>query len=154
MKNGEWLKEWVEDYMDRANETLSEDDTDLWTTVRLNGGLSVLDELLRKIDQLGEPETLSEEWIDEHSFDGCELEGTLDDDAEAFVSSYDLQNLLVPKQEEVDKAYKDGYEKGKEHAGGKEAEETETVASVMADFFGAAARLKEVLAMEVEELEE
>ena len=64
----------------------------------------------------------------------------------------DLQNLLVPKQEEVDRAYKDGYEKGKEHA--TRDDEPETVASVMADYFGAVARLKEVLAMEVEEMEE
>ena len=62
-----------------------------------------------------------------------------------------ILSQLVPKQEEVDRAYKAGYETGKEHA--TRDDEPETVASVMADYFGAAARLKEVLAMEVEEME-
>ena len=62
-----------------------------------------------------------------------------------------ILSQLVPKQEEVDQAYKAGYETGKEHA--TRDDEPETVASVMADFFGAAARLIEVLAMEVEEME-
>ena len=53
----------------------------------------------------GEPEALSQEWIDEHA------QGDYDE----WVYTEDLQNLLVPKQEEVDQAYKDGYEKGKEY---------------------------------------
>lgn len=36
----------------------------------------------------------------------------------------------------------------------EQVDEPETVASVIADFFGAAERLKEVLGMEVEDLEE
>lgn len=53
------------------------------------------------IDQLDEPEVLSQEWIEEKSYDRLILEGTMDDEDETFVSSYDLQNLLVPKQEEA-----------------------------------------------------
>ena len=103
-------------------------------------------------------------------------------------------NLLVPKQEEVDRAYKDGYEKGKQHTfykgyleGLAEGErktaeyfesiteepsyaqvqkylsehgikiadkEPETVADVVTTFWKSYERLKEVMSMEVEELEE
>lgn len=100
-------------------------------------------EFIADVNQLDEPE-----------------EGTMDDEDETFVSSYDLQNLLVPKQEvltdeqiakKVGQAYKDGYEKGKEHATEKEKE---TVASVLKDFLVASAKLRMALGMEVEELEE
>ena len=106
-----------------------------------------LREVAQKINSLDEPETLSEEWIEEHEYIRMDPDNP-------FVYVKDLQNLLVPEQKEVDRAYKDGYEKGKEYAVEKQKEEPETVASVFADFFGAAARLKEVLTMEVEELEE
>ena len=86
---------------------------------------------------------MSQEWISEHSNGPSRSR---------YVWVSDLKEQLVPKQEEVDRAYKDGYEKGKEHA--TRDDEPETVASVMADFLGAAARLGEVLVMEVEELEE
>lgn len=61
---------------------------------------------------------------------------------------------IVPKQEEADQAYKDGYEKGKEHATEKQSEKTETVAGVLVDYLIASAKLKLALNMEVEELEE
>ena len=60
----------------------------------------------------------------------------------------------MPKQEEVDQAYKDGYEKGKQYATEKQSEETETVARVLVDYLIASAKLKLALSMEVEELEE
>ena len=64
------------------------------------------------LNQLDEPEVLSQEWIDGHK----ETIFDLDEDFETeFIKADDLQNLLVPKQEEVDRAYKDGYEKGKQH---------------------------------------
>ena len=94
---------------------------------------------------MSEYEKLDSKWIDDYEYIGMDPDNP-------FVYVKDLQNLLVPKQEEVDRAYKDGYEKGKEHA--TRDDEPETVASVMADYFGAVARLKEVLAMEVEEMEE
>lgn len=53
-----------------------------------------LPDVLRVIDQLDEPEVLSQEWIDEHavyaSFDGTTKE---------HVHVIDLQNLVVPKRE-------------------------------------------------------
>ena len=70
--------------------------------------------ILRQLDEL---RLLSHEWMDKYVL---HVRG-LGDVIEAEV----VERLLVPKQEEVDRAYKDGYEKGKEHAGGKEAEETE-----------------------------
>ena len=97
-------------------------------------------------------EKISSKWIDENSYN-VHLLGTPDVETVA-VPREKLQNLLVPKREEVDRAYKDGYEKGKEHAGKKQKEEPETVASVFADLILASARFKEVLGLEVEELEE
>lgn len=97
-------------------------------------------------NRLDEPETLSKEWIREHLTDGHNVETG---DAVVFVE--DLQNLLVLKQEEVNQAYKDGYEKGKEHVTKKEKE---TVASVLKDFLVASAKFRMALGMEVEEAEE
>ena len=97
--------------------------------------------ILSQLDELG---VLSHEWMDKYVVHVRGLGDIIEAEA--------VENLLVPKQEEVDQAYKAGYETDKEHA--TRDDEPETVASVMADFFGAAARLKEVLAMEVEELEE
>ncbi|MBG9983328.1 hypothetical protein HYO62_00340 [Aerococcaceae bacterium DSM 111022] len=105
------------------------------------------------IDQLDEPEVLSQEWIEEHR-----KSYTMEDSVEIS----DLQNLLVPKQEKVARAYKDGYEKGKQHTFYKgylegladKEKEPETVASVIADFYKSFERFKEVISMEVEELEE
>ena len=102
-------------------------------------------------------EVLSQEWIDDHKVARINnLRKMTTDDV---VSVKDLQNLLVPKQEEVDLAYKDGYEKGKEYTfykgyleglGDKE-KEPETVASVIADFYKSFERFKEVISMEVKE---
>ena len=65
-------------------------------------------------------------------------------------------------EEEVDRAYKDGYEKGRElgfYKGYREGladkgGEPETVADVVTTFWKSYERLKEVMNMEVEELEE
>src|SRR5699024_1522861 len=62
------------------------------------------------LNQLDELEVLSWEWIDKH-VDYADVRGG----TQAFIHAEDLQNLLVPKQEEVDRAYKDGYEQGREH---------------------------------------
>ena len=109
--------------------------------------------VLYLINQLGESETLSQKRIDDNIFEV---------DSWNKVVNVNLQNLLVPKQEEVDRAYKDGYEKGKEHTFYKgylegiadKESESETVADVIADFFKSLERLKEVLGTKVEELEE
>ena len=52
-----------------------------------------LPDVLNAINQLDEPEVLSEAWIDEHS-NGASRS--------LYVWADDLQNLLVPKQEEVE----------------------------------------------------
>ena len=112
------------------------------------------------LEDLDEPETLSEDWIQEHGYN-VHLLGTPDVTTVA-VPREDLQNLLVPKQEEVDQAYKDGYETGKQHTLYKgylegledKGSEPETVADVVTTFWKSYERLKEVMSMEVEELEE
>ena len=73
-----------------------------------------------------------------------------------------LDEPEVPKQEEVNQAYKDGYEKGKQHTFYKgylegladKEKEPETVADVLSTFWKSFERLKEVMSMGVEELEE
>ena len=92
-------------------------------------------------------EFLTEKWIEDNT-------SPVDDEGRLYVWKRDLQNVIVPKQEEVDRAYKDGYEKGKEHATEKQSEETKTVARVLVDYLIASAKLKLALSMEVEELEE
>ena len=109
------------------------------------------------LNQLDEPEVLSSDWIDEHKYFAEEKIGE-----DAVVKARDLRNLLVPKQEEVDRAYKDGYETGKQHTFYKgylegledKGSEPETVADVVTTFWKSYERLKEVMSMEVEELEE
>ena len=104
-----------------------------------------------------EPETLSQEWIDENKvsrIDNLRKMTTSD-----VVTVEKLKNLLVPNQEEVDRAYKDGYEKGKKYTFYKgylegladKESEPETVADVLADFHKSLERLKKVLGTKVEE---
>ena len=123
--------------------------------------------VLGLIDQLDEPEVLPQEWIDKYA------QGDYDE----WVYTEDLQNLLVPNQEEVDRAYRKGFKEGErqtaeyfesiteepskeqvwkylsEHGIEVVDKEPETVADVVADFFKSLERLKEVMSMEVEELE-
>ena len=111
------------------------------------------------IDQLDEPEVLSHEWIDKNK---TSIDRKLDGTPIYKVREELLQNLLVPKQEEVDRAYKDGYETGKQHTFYKgylegladKESEPETVADVLADFYKSLERLKKVLGTKVEDLEE
>ena len=137
MKDLKWLREEVE--------KLDKETSEQWP----HEGMVELPDVLRLIDQLDEPEVLTSDWIDEHKENWQDLSIT-----GYSVPEKDLQNLLVPKQEEVDQAYKDGYETGKQHATEKQSEETETVAGVLVDYLIASAKLKMALSMEVEELEE
>ena len=141
-KDIEWLKQEIGIEMIQLEPNRKE----RWSDVKYQ----TLRNVAQKIYQLDEPEVLSQEWIDEHK-----KSYTMEDSIEIS----DLQNLLVPKQEEVDLAYKDGYEKGKEYTfykgyleglGDKE-KEPETVASVIADFYKSFERFKEVITMEVKE---
>ncbi len=103
------------------------------------------DTTIGEIREKLESEVLSQEWVRENQ----ERKGI-----HFYVNAIKLQNLLVPKQEEADRAYKDGYENGKEHATEKQTEETETVAKVLVDYLIAYAKFKQALSMKVEELEE
>src|SRR5699024_3630446 len=108
-KGIEWLKEETE----KRIKTIESDNISFVGSEYYDEGyIDGMRDVLYRINQLDEPEVLSQEWIDEHK----ETTFDLDEDFETeFINVEDLQNLLVPKQEEVDRAYKDGYEKGREH---------------------------------------
>src|SRR5699024_9045267 len=157
VKDLQWLKRSI----DKRIKTIESDDiTFVGSEYYDEGYIDGMRDVLYRINQLDEPETLSEEWIQEHSYN-VHLLGTPDVTTVA-VPREDLQNLLVPKQEEVDQAYKDGYETGKQHILYKgylegledKGSEPETVADVVTTFWKSYERLKEVMSMEVEELEE
>ena len=113
------------------------------------------------IDQLDEPETLSEEWIENHTASADTISYYSDENVPV-VPVEKLKNLLVPTLSEMEtdehtqleRAYKYILNRGEFWFDDKKyvvvEEKSETVASVMADFFGAAIRLKEALGMEVE----
>ena len=75
-KDIEWLKEevWKQD-------------------VVMNKGYIYTDDLMSIINEVDEPEVLSDKWIDEHKFNI--------DTYDEVINVDDLQNLLVPKQEKV-----------------------------------------------------
>ena len=122
--------------------------------------ISYMKDFVSDLKQLDEPEVLSQEFINEKAVEV--YADTADAEVHAVFRMRDLQNLLVPEQDEVDQAYKDGYETGKQHPFYKgylegltdKESEPETVADVVTNFWKSLERLKEVMSMEVEELEE
>ena len=98
---------------------------------------------------MSEYEKLDSKWIDKHSKGSSRSQ---------YVWVDDLKELLVPKQEKVDRAYEEGRElgfyKGYREGLADKGGEPETVSDVIADFYESLERLKEVMSMEVEELEE
>ena len=105
-KDIEWLRERLETSRDINRWMIKKSDLSSGTRHHFFGNLAEIEGVLDLLDELDEPEVLSQRWIDEHR-----KSYTMEDSVEIS----DLQNLLVPKQGEVDQAYKDGYEKGKEH---------------------------------------
>ena len=117
----------------------------------------------------GEPEVLSDKWIDEHA-KAVTYDGMPDQTEVVYVD--DLENLLVPKQEEIthkqvekyllDKnirvididIYEEMQSELEELKNGVTLSKTETVADVIADFYKSLERFKEVLGTKVEEVEE
>ena len=93
-------------------ENLKQEVEKIMTVTEYDGGWTVkksvdVDKLFDLIDQLDELETLSLDWIDDNKKDsGVHYIGY-------YVPIGRLHDLLVPKQEEADRAYKDSYEKGK-----------------------------------------
>ena len=147
-KDIEWLKKEIATEMIELEPNRKE----RWSDVKYQ----TLRSVAQKIHQLDEPETLSQEWIDKNKkYGGVH-------DIGYYIPVDKLYGKIAPKQEDVDRAYKDGYEKGKEHTFYKgylegladKENEPETVASVIADFYKSFERFKEVISMEVEELEE
>ena len=155
-KDKAWLKGLInEEGIAMDMNLLGRHDEQYWKNenIKINKG-----RLFYLIDQLDEPEVLSQEWIDENSALGQFITNKVIN-FDKFVKADKLQNLLVPKQEEVDRAYKDGYEKGKKYTFYKvylegladKESEPETVADVLADFNKSLERLKKVLGTKVEE---
>ena len=103
-KDIEWLKKWIYEYEDEIGSWLGDKHTGDYFSTRLHGSLSAIKEIREKLNQLDEPETLSEDWIQEHSYN-VHLLGTPDVTTVA-VPREDLQNLLVPKQEELESKIK------------------------------------------------
>src|SRR5699024_1736092 len=140
-KNIEWLKSAIQQNLDFYNDKDEE-----WQMAKVRAYAKSLD----LINQLDEPEVLSQEWLDENksSWTKLKVDGY-------YIPVEKLQNLLVPKQEEVDRAYKDGYETGKQHTFYKgylegladKGSEPETVADVVTTFWKSYERLKEVMNM-------
>ena len=115
------IQELIEGYEDESEETEVKSKQELiekWESAiesaefygrgREGELIEYMKEFVSDLKQLDEPEVLSQEWIDEHEIHYNHWVGA--------VPVPDLQNLLVPKQEEVDQAYKAGYETGKQHA--------------------------------------
>ena len=121
-KDVEWLKEKVEEMYTHYSISNNFD----FVSKR-----EAITEISNLIDQLDEPEVLSQEWIERNT-------SPVDDEGRLYIWKRDLQNIIIPKQEEVDQAYKDGYEKGKKYTFYKgyleglvdKENEPETVASV------------------------
>ena len=89
-KNIEWLKEEIEE------------DIKSWgggNPDYFRGASDAYENVKDWLNQLDEPEVLSQGWIDKHSYN-VHLLGTPDVETVA-IPRDDLQNLLVPKQEEI-----------------------------------------------------
>ena len=89
-------KEKLKDYLNGVTYAYPEleQENDERPTVEYKRGFNEALELaMAKIDQLEEPEVLSQEWIDEHAHGSCG----------DYVLVEDLQKLLMPKQEEPEK---------------------------------------------------
>ena len=111
-KDKEWLKGLInEEGIVMDMNLLGRHDDQYWKNenIKINKG-----RLFYLIDQLDEPEVLSQKWVDENVVEG-DFRGGQQFWYGRFIEEEKVRNLLVPKQEEVDRAYKDGYEKGKQH---------------------------------------
>lgn len=85
MKKGiEWLKKEIGTEMIQLEPNRKE----RWSDVKYQ----TLRSVAQKIDQLDEPEVLSQKWIEKHTWNNHYI-------GEPFVYVKDLQNLLIPKKE-------------------------------------------------------
>lgn len=130
-KDVEWLRERIETLRDIDRRAIEKSGMNSEMRHYFYGSWTAIEEALGLLDQLDEPEVLSQEWIDEHAV-AVAYDGMPDQTEIVYVD--DLQSLLVPKQESTE----------------EQARERETVASVFGDYLQMAARLKQILGMEVE----
>src|SRR5699024_3464878 len=109
-KDLNWFKEKLELLKEIDRKMWEKSEPNSKNQSHFNGSMATIDKVLDFLSQLDEPEVLSQEWLDENksSWTKLKIDGY-------YIPVEKIQNLLVPKQEEVDQAYKDGYEKGKQH---------------------------------------
>ncbi len=100
MKNIEWVKEEISDIERKVEDELYTEDTGFRMTTRLSGMIDVIQEIKKVINQLDEPEVLSQEFINEKAVEV--YADTADAEVHAVFRMRDLQNLLVPKQERIE----------------------------------------------------
>jgi len=137
-KDKQWLINKVENYIPLHDKTVGD----------------VVDGMLELVNQLDEQETLSPEWIDEHQGE------VLDEDEGVRFNAVpvdDLKDILVPKQDTENEAFRRGFKQGEqqtEELYESTEEQPKTVARVIFEYMKAAQQFKEILGMEVEELEE
>ena len=117
MKDIEWLKKEIGTEMIQ----LEPNRKDRWSDVKYQ----TLRSIAQKINQLDKTETLSQEWIDDHTYHEEEYDFY-------YMDPDEVKEVLVPEI----------------------TEEPETVADVVITFLKSYKRLKEVMSMEVEDLEE
>src|SRR5699024_7697624 len=116
-KDLNWFKEKLELLKEIDRKMWEKSEPNSKNQSHFNGSMATIDKVLDFLSQLDEPEVLSQEWLDENKSSWTKLK--IDS---YYIPVEKLQNLLVPKQDEVDRAYKDGYEKGKQHATEKQSE--------------------------------
>ena len=97
-----------------------------------------LPDVLKEIDQLDEPEVLSQEWIDSNS-----VYASHDGVTEEYVHVDELENLLVPKQEELESKIQELIEVYKQEEGAYSSPENGWIVGFIED-------LKNLVAVEEE----
>ena len=91
VKDIKWAIEEIKKERNLLNDKRYEREVDDLTT----GVLLGLKKALNILDKLDEPEVLSSDWIGEHTWNNHYI-------GKPFIYVDDLQNLLVPKQKELD----------------------------------------------------
>lgn len=111
VKNIEWAKKEIENIRTltfKVHEAAVRANNNHFI-IKNNEQLALIDKILEILNQLDEPEVLSQEWIDEHA-KAVAYDGMPDQTEVVYVD--DLQNLLVPKQEDINKEKQEAYIKG------------------------------------------
>ena len=86
-----WLRNEISNIEHKIEDERHKDDINFHMTIRLNGGLSAIQEIKNLINQLDKPEVLSQEWIDKNVVHVRGLGDIIEAEA--------VENLLVPERE-------------------------------------------------------